>query len=121
MLVDDEAGSLVDLNGALADLTADLLDGRRRSPAGVLHTGDDLDELHAVSGVEEVHADQTDGFRPLPISVMDREEVLEAKTALGLADLVQLAKGGLLDLHVLESSLDDQVAVSAADPLSGQR
>ena len=36
-----------------------------------------------------------------------------SKNALGLADLVQLAKGGLLDLHVLKSSLDDQVAVSA--------
>ena len=34
-------------------------------------------------------------------------------SALRLADLVQLAKGGLLDLHILEGSLNDQVAVSA--------
>ena len=40
---------------------------------------------------------------------MDREEVLEAKTHSGL----QLAESGLLDLHILESSLNDEVAVSA--------
>ena len=32
-----------------------------------------------------------------------------SEDALGLADLIQLAEGGLLDLHILESSLDDQV------------
>ena len=52
-------------------------------------------------------------LRPLPISVMDREEVLEAKMHSGLQILSSSPKGGLLDLHILESSLNDQVAVSA--------
>ena len=36
-----------------------------------------------------------------------------SEDALGLADLVQLAEGGLLDLHILERCLNDQIAVSA--------
>ena len=58
--VDNKASSLVDLNGGLADLNADLLDGLD-GLGGSVHTGDDLDELHAVSGVEEVHTDHGTG------------------------------------------------------------
>ena len=36
-----------------------------------------------------------------------------SEDALGLADLIQFAEGGLLDLHILKSSLNDQIAVSA--------
>ena len=109
--VDNEAGSLVDLNRALADLGADLLDGLDGLGGGV-DTGDDLDELHAVSRVEEVHADQRTGQALADLGDGQRRGV-GSENALGLADLIQLAKGGLLDLHILESSLDDQVAVSA--------
>ena len=109
--VDDEAGSLIDLNGGLADLNADLLDGLDGLGGGV-HTGDDLDKLHAVSGVEEVHADQRTAQTLADLGDGQRGSV-GSENALGLADLVQLAKGGLLDLHILESSLNDQVAVSA--------
>ena len=109
--VDDEAGSLIDLNGGLADLNADLLDGLDGLGGGV-HTGDDLDELHAVSGVEEVHADQRTAQTLADLGDGQRGSV-GSENALGLADLVQLAKGGLLDLHILKSSLNDQVAVSA--------
>ena len=45
--------------------------------------------------------------------MMDREEVLEAKTHSGLQIFVQLAEGGVLDLHILKCGLNDQVAVSA--------
>ena len=109
--VDDEAGSLVDLDRALADLGADLLDGLH-GLGGSVHTGDDLDELHAVSGVEEVHADQGTAQALADLGDGQRRGVGSENT-LGLADLIQLAEGGLLDLHILESSLDDQVAVSA--------
>ena len=109
--VDDEAGSLIDLNGALADLNADLLDGLD-GLGGVFTPAMTSMSFMRSAGLKKCMP--TRGrLRPLPISVMDREEVLEAKTHSGLADLVQLAKGGLLDLHILESSLNDQVAVSA--------
>ena len=75
-------------------------------------SGDDLDELHAVSRVEEVHTDQRTRQALADLGDGQRRGV-GSENALGLANLIQLAKGGLLDLHILESSLHDQVAVSA--------
>ena len=57
-----------------------------------------------------MHADQRTAQTLADLGDGQRGSV-GSKNALGLADLVQLAKGGLLDL--LESSLNDQVAVSA--------
>ena len=109
--VDNKASSLVDLNGGLADFNADLFDGLNSLGGGV-HACNDLDELHTVSGVEEVHTNQGTGQALADLSDGQRRGV-GSKDALRLADLVQLAKGGLLDLHILKSSLNDQVAVSA--------
>ena len=109
--VDHKAGSLVDLNGALADGNGDLLDLLNGLNGGVA-AGDDLDQLHAVCGVEEVHTDQGTGQTLADLGDGQRRSV-GSEDALGLADLIQLAEGGLLDLHILESSLNDQIAVCA--------
>ena len=55
-LVDDETGSLGDLNGLLADLLGEVVDEVEGLLRGV-GAADDLNELHAGHGVEEVHAD----------------------------------------------------------------
>ena len=109
--VDHKAGSLVDLNGALADGNGDLLDLLNGLSGGVA-AGDDLDQLHAICGVEEVHTDQGTGQTLADLGDGQRRSV-GSKDALGLADLIQLTEGGLLDLHILESSLNDQIAVCA--------
>src|SRR5699024_8957963 len=109
--VDHETGSLVDLHGGLADLGGDLFDGLDGLGGGV-DTGDDLDELHAVGGVEEVHADHGTGQALADLGDGQAGGV-GGKDALRLADLVQRGEGVLLDLHVLESGFHDQVAVGA--------
>ena len=109
--VDDEAGSLVDLDRLLADGNGDLLD-LLDSLSGSVAASDDLDELHAVCGVEEVHTDQRTADTLADLGDGQRRGV-GSEDALGLADLIQLAESGLLDLHILESSLNDEVAVSA--------
>jgi len=59
-----------------------------------------------------VHTDQGTGQALADLGDGQRGGV-GSEDALGLADLIQLAESGLLDLHILESSLDDQVAVCA--------
>ena len=109
--VDHKACSLVDLNRVLADGHGDLLDLLNGLCGGVA-AGDDLDQLHAVSGVEEVHTDQRTAQALADLGDGQRGGV-GSEDALGLADLIQLAESGLLDLHILKSSLNDQVAVCA--------
>ena len=50
-----ESCSLVDLNRGLADLFGDLLD-RINGFNGSVNTCDNLDKLHSVSRIEEVHS-----------------------------------------------------------------
>ena len=109
-LVDDETGSLGDLNGLLADLLGEVVDEVEGLLRGV-SAADNLNELHAGHGVEEVHAD--DG-------------VLEAETHLGdgqrrgvggedgalLAHLIELAEQLALGAHLFLDALDDEVSVS---------
>ena len=109
--VDHKASSLVDLNRALADGNGDLLDLLNGLGGGVA-AGDDLDQLHAVSRVEEVHTDQGTGQALADLGDGQRGGV-GSEDALGLADLIQLAESGLLDLHILESSLNDEVTILA--------
>src|SRR5699024_6504912 len=109
--VDHEAGCLVDLDRLLADGHRDLLDLLNGLHGGVA-AGDDLDQLHAVGGVEEVHTHQR-AAQALADLGDGQGRGVGSKDALGLADLVQLGKGGLLDLHVLKGGLHDQVAVRA--------
>jgi hypothetical protein len=59
-----------------------------------------------------VHADQRTANALADLGDGQRRSV-GSEDALGLADLIQLAEGGLLDLHILKSSLNDQIAVSA--------
>ena len=73
---------------------------------------DDLDQLHAGHGIEEVHPDE--GTAQTLADLGDGQGGgVGGEDALGLADLVQLAEGGLLHAHVLERGLHDQVAVGA--------
>ena len=108
-LVDDEAGSLGDLDRLLADLLGELVDEIEGLLRGV-RAADDLNELHAGNGIEEVHTD--DG-------------VLEAKAHLGdgqrggvggkdggfLAQLIQLAEHGALVRHLFLGALNDEVGI----------
>ena len=55
-LVDHEAGSLGHFHGILADVLRQLIDGVEGLLSGV-GAPDDLHQLHAGHGVEEVHAD----------------------------------------------------------------
>ena len=108
-LVDDEARSLGDLNGLLADLLGEVVDeveGLLRS----VGAADDLNELHAGHGVEEVHAD--DGVLEAEAHLGDgqRRGVGRENGAL-LAHLVELAEELTLGVHVLRHALDDEVGV----------
>src|SRR5699024_11832842 len=98
--VDHETGSLVDLHGGLADLGGDLFDGLHGLGGGV-DTGDDLDELHAVGGVEEVHADHGTGQALADLG--DGQSGGDGgNDALRLAALLQRGAGVLLALQVRE-------------------
>ncbi len=55
------------------------------------------------------------------ISLMSSAEVFEARIAPGLADLVELAEDRLLQLHVLEHRLDDDVAGRRSRPCRSSR
>ena len=117
--VDHEPGGLVDLHRGLAQLLGDGGDGRDGLGGGI-GPGNDLNELHTVGGVEEVHPDEGTAQALTDLGDGQGGGVGGEDAAL-LADLVQLAEGGLLDLHILEGGLHDQVAVGAQRPPSGQR
>ena len=107
----NETCSLVHLNGGLADLCGDLLDGVNGLLRSV-HACDHLNQLHSVSGIEEMHTDHGSGQAVSDLSDGKAGSV-GSKYALRLADLVKLTESGLLNSHILESSLNDQIAVSA--------
>ena len=97
--------------GCLPISTEIFFDGLHGLRGGVAAC-DDLDQLHAVSGVEEVHTHQRAAQAPADLGNGQRGGV-GSKDALRLAQLIQLCKGGLLDLHILKGSLHDQIAVCA--------
>ena len=106
-----ETSCLVYLNCGLADLFGDLLNavnGLLRS----VNTSDNLNQLHSVSGIEEVHTDHGSGQAVSDLGD-GKAGGVGSEYALRLADLVQLAKGGLLNGHILESCLNDQIAICA--------
>ena len=108
-LVDDEARSLSDLDRLLADLLGEVVDEVEGLLRGV-GAADDLNELHAGHGVEEVHAD--DGVLEAETHLGDRQRrgVGREDGAL-LAHLVELAEELTLGVHVLRHALDDEVGV----------
>ena len=54
------------------------------------------------------------------MAVMEMEEVLVARMVVGLADLVQLGKDGLLDLQLLDGGLHHQVGVGGGSQVGGK-
>ena len=106
-----ETSCLVHLNCSLADLLGDLLDGVNGLLRSV-HASDHLNELHSVSGIEEMHADHGSGQAVSDLGD-GKAGGVGSEYALRLADLVQLSKSGLLNGHVLESCLNDQIAICA--------
>ena len=106
-----ESGSLVHLNGSLSDLGGDGFDLLNHFIRGV-QSCDHLNQLHDGSGIEEMHADHG--------SVQTCSDLRDGKgggiggeDAVRLADVLQLLKGLLLDLHVLKRSFHYKIAVRA--------
>ena len=109
--VNNETGSFFDLYGGFADVFRDLLDGFYHLSGGI-QAGDDFDQLHNRSGIEEMHAD--DGTIELSADFGDGEGgSIGGEHALGFADLGELLESLLLDLHILNGSLDDEVTILA--------
>ena len=95
----------------LADGLADVHGGGQHVGRG-LRAAHHFQQLHHVGRAEEVHADHV--LRPAG----GRGDFVDVEVAgvagqdgAGLGDLVELAEQFLLDRHVLEHGLDDQVAV----------
>ena len=99
-------------HGVLADLGAQGLHGRD-DVVGRRDRVHDLDELHDLGRVEEVHADDVLRAARRGGAVDDRQadEVVVARIAPGLADLVEVLEQRLLDGQVLDDGLDDEVDV----------
>ena len=78
--------------------------------AGVFTPAITSTRLHTVCGIEEVHTDQ--GTRQTLADLGNgKAGSVGSKYTLGLADLVQLTEGGLLNFHILKCSFYDQIAV----------
>ena len=119
-LVDDEAGSLVDLDGLLADGHGAVPNGLEGLVGGV-GAADDLNQLHDGGGVEEVHADEAVSALGGGGDGGDGDGGgVGGQNGLGLADLVQLSEDGLLDLQILDGGLNDQIGVSSQAQIGGE-
>ena len=108
--VDDEAGAVVAVDDGLAELARESGDGDHGHVRGLL-AADDLDERHAVDGIEEVHPDDVLGMlRPRRrCCVMGMVDVFVAKMAPGFRDRFELGQHLALDVDVLDDRLDDDV------------
>ena len=115
--VDNEAGGFLDMDRNLAHLLGDLNNLVNRLGGGVL-AGDDFDQLHDGGRIEEMHADN----RMLHAvgNLGDRERGgVGAENHTGLAELVELSKDVLLDLHILSDGLEDKVNIGNRFDLGG--
>ena len=108
--VNDESRTFSDFDRRLAQRLADL-DDRILRLSRCVDAGDDLDQLHAVSRVEEVHADDRMLDALSDLCYGQRRSIGREDAGI-LADLIQLAEQFLLRLHDLQDCLNDQVAVS---------
>ena len=117
-LVDHEAGTLSHLNGLLADVLSQLVD-EVEGLLGSVHTADDLDELHAGHGVEEVHTDE--GVLQAVAHLSDgQRRGVGSKHSFRLAQLVQAMEQLLLGTHLLGDALDDQIGIGSGGLLFDQ-
>ena len=94
-----------------------LAGGERRGERRVvgLLALDDLEQRHDGDRVEEVEPDDPLGVLQVrAISVIDSDEVLVARTHSGADDRLDLGPDLLLDRHLLEDRLDDEVGVGEA-------
>ena len=107
----NKAGSLVDLNRSLSDIRSDLLDLIHHLLRRILAL-DHLNELHTVSGIEEMHTDHRT-IQPLADPCNGKRRGIGSKDTILLNNTLQLLEDTLLDLHLLKGYLDDQIAVSA--------
>ena len=77
---------------------------------------------HLVHRAEVVHPDDVLGvLEPFAIWAMGIEDVLEAKTHVGLVVLLDFAQDALLEREVLEHGLDDDVGVLQAGVVGRRR
>ena len=107
----NETSGFLNLDRGLSDLLRNLLYRLNRFGRRI-QSGNYLYQLHNRSRIEEMHShhmavDPGTDFRN------GKGRRIGCKDAFRLADRFQLFKGLLLDLHVLNGSLYDQVAVSA--------
>ena len=80
--------------------------------SGRLGGAHDLEQLHHVGRREEVQADHVCGRLVTRGDLVDVERRgVGGEDRAGLADAVELGEDLLLDVHVLEHGLDDEVAV----------
>ena len=104
-LVHHEAGGLLHLHGVLAQLNGQVVGELEHLGSGV-DAPDDLHQLHAGHGVEEVHAD--DGVLQILAHLGDGQGGgVGGEDDAVFADGVQLLEQGALGLHVL--LLDEDV------------
>ena len=117
-LVDHETGGLSHFDGLLADLLGQLIDEIEGLLGGV-GAADDLHQLHAGHGIEEVHTD--DGMLQTVAHLGDRQRRgVGGEDGLGLAQAVQLIQQLLLGSHVFLDALDDEIRVGAGGLLLHQ-
>ena len=117
--VDDESGSFLDLYGLFADGGGEVDDALAHRVAGEL-SADDLDEGHAVGGVEEMHADELSGALCACGDLGDGEAgAVGGEDGLGFADAVEFGEDILFELHLLHGSLDDEVGVGEGGVVGG--
>ena len=107
----DKTGGLLHLYRRFSDLLRDLLYRLNRFGSRI-QSRNDLHQLHHRSRVKEMHShhmavnacsDLCDG----------QGRGIGSEDTLRLADRVQLSEGLLLDLHIFNGSLHDQITVSA--------
>ena len=117
--VDDEAGGFLHFDGLLADAGGEVDDALADLVAGEL-SADDLDEGHAVGGVEEVHADELSRTAGAGCNLGDAQRAaVGGEDGFGFADFVEFGEDILLELHLLDGGLDDEVGVGEGGIVGG--
>ena len=116
--VNDKTRSLVNGDGGLADFGCQVNDALGSFLAGELAL-DDLNESHAVGRIEEVATDELSGTAGASGNLGNRERRrVGSENGLGLADLVKFHEHILLQLHVLDCSLDNEVCIGEVGIIS---
>ncbi|RIH90786.1 hypothetical protein Mterra_00158 [Calidithermus terrae] len=116
--VDQEAGEVPHPHGLLAPAAGELERPPHHRLLG-LHRRDDLDELHALGGVEEVQPHHPLRARHLRRDGRDREGGGVGRQHGAGVELPELAQQLLLELELLRHRLDHPLGLGAALELAG--